>query len=111
VDAFWRFGTIMANVGGMANNGGMPNGGRSLSVYVPERCERMSVYFDYTDFDLGWLHDPVVFTGRNPQPQGDQLLVGPIEAWDREGRLRLTVEGGVCRKFGEVEYAEVEHAL
>ena len=105
VDAFWRFGTIMANTGGM------PNGGHSLSVYVPERCERMSVYFDYTDFDLGWLHDPVVFTGRNPRPQGDQLLVGPIEAWDREGRLRLTVEGGVCRKFGEVEYAEVEHAL
>ncbi|HXT51636.1 MAG TPA: KR domain-containing protein, partial [Thermoanaerobaculia bacterium] len=110
VDAFWRFGTIMVSNGGMPN-GDAPNGGRSLSVYVPERCDRMGVYFDYTDFDLGWLHDPVVFTGRNPQPQGDQLLVGPIEAWDREGRLRLTVEGGVCRKFGEVEYAEVEHAL
>ncbi len=120
VDAFWRFGTIMQSAGGMSSSGGMANGGgngavgnggRSLSVYVPERCARMGVYFDYTDFDLGWLHDPVVFTGRNPQTRGDQLLVGPIEAWDREGRLRLTVEGGVCRKFGEVEYAEVEHAL
>ncbi|HYX25522.1 MAG TPA: SDR family NAD(P)-dependent oxidoreductase, partial [Thermoanaerobaculia bacterium] len=86
VDAFWRFGTIMAT------------GERSLSVYVPERCDRMGVYFDYTDFGLDWLHEPLVFTGANPRPQGDQLLVGPIEARDREGRLRLTVEGGVCRK-------------
>jgi len=93
VDAFWRFGTIMAT------------GERSLSVYVPERCERMGVYFDYTDFALDWLHEPLVFTGANPQPQGDQLLVGPIEARDREGRLRLTVEGGVCRKFGEIHDA------
>ena len=93
VDAFWRFGTIMAT------------GERSLSVYVPERCERMGVYFDYTDFALDWLHEPLVFTGANPQPQGDQLLVGPIEARDREGRVRLTVEGGVCRKFGEIHDA------
>jgi acyl transferase domain-containing protein/NAD(P)-dependent dehydrogenase (short-subunit alcohol dehydrogenase family) len=93
VDAFWRFGTIM------------PNGGRSLAVYVPERCDRMRVFFDYTDFDLGWLHEPVLFTGANPRPCGDQLEVGPIEAWDHQGRLRLTVEGGVCRKFGEVHDA------
>lgn len=93
VDAFWRFGTIMAT------------GERSLSVYVPERCDRMSVYFDYTDFNLDWLHEPAVFTGANPRVQGDQLLVGPIEARDREGRLRLTVEGGVCRKFGEIHDA------
>ena len=93
VDAFWRFGTIMAT------------GERSLSVYVPERCDRMGVYFDYTDFTLDWLHEPVVFTGSNPRPQGDQLLVGPIEARDHEGRVRLTVEGGVCRKFGELHHA------
>ncbi|HEV2845178.1 MAG TPA: SDR family NAD(P)-dependent oxidoreductase, partial [Thermoanaerobaculia bacterium] len=43
VDAFWRFGTVMAT------------GERALSVYVPERCDRMGVYFDYTDFGLGWL--------------------------------------------------------
>lgn len=93
VDAFWRFGTVMAT------------GARALSVYVPERCDRMGVYFDYTDFGLDWLCGPLVFTGANPRPQGDQLLVGPIEARDREGRLRLTVEGGVCRKFGEIENA------
>ncbi len=93
VDAFWRFGTIMAT------------GDRSLSVYVPERCDRMGVYFDYTDFSLDWLHEPLVFTGANPRPQGDQLLVGPIEARDRDGRLRLTVEGGVCRRFGEIQNA------
>ena len=72
VDAFWRFGTIMAT------------GDHALSVYVPERCDRMGVYFDYTDFALDWLHDPLVFTGSNPRPEGDQLLVGPIEARDRE---------------------------
>jgi acyl transferase domain-containing protein len=93
VDAFWRFGTVMAT------------GEHTLAVYVPERCDRMRVYFDYTDFDLGWLHEPAVFTGVNPRPRGDQLLVGPIEARDREGRLRLTVEGGVCRKFGEIHHA------
>jgi acyl transferase domain-containing protein/NAD(P)-dependent dehydrogenase (short-subunit alcohol dehydrogenase family) len=93
VDAFWRFGTIMAT------------GERALSVYVPERCEKMGVYFDYTDFSLDWLNEPLVFTGANPRPQGDQLLVGPIEVRDREGRLRLTVEGGVCRKFGEIQDA------
>jgi acyl transferase domain-containing protein/NAD(P)-dependent dehydrogenase (short-subunit alcohol dehydrogenase family) len=93
VDAFWRFGTIMAT------------GEHTLSVYVPEVCARMGVYFDYTDFSLAWLHEPVVFTGTNPRTQGDQLLVGPIEARDREGNLRLTVEGGVCRKFGEIPNA------
>ena len=93
VDAFWRFGTIMAT------------GDHALSVYVPERCDRMGVYFDYTDFSLDWLHDPLVFSGANPRAEGDQLLVGPIEARDRDGRLRLTVEGGVCRKFGEIQNA------
>jgi acyl transferase domain-containing protein len=93
VDAFWRFGTVMAT------------GERTLSVYVPERCDRMGVYFDYNDADLSWLKEPVVFTGANPRPEGDQLLVGPIEARDREGRVRLTVEGGVCRKFGEIHDA------
>jgi hypothetical protein len=90
VDAFWRFGTVMAT------------GEHTLAVYVPERCDRMGVYFDYTDFDLGWLFEPAIFTGANPRPEGDRLLVGPIEVRDREGRLRLTVEGGVCRKFGEL---------
>jgi 3-oxoacyl-(acyl-carrier-protein) synthase/malonyl CoA-acyl carrier protein transacylase len=93
VDAFWRFGTVMVT------------GARALSVYVPERCDRMSVYFDYTDFESGFLHEPLLFTGENPRPQGDQLFVGPIEAWDRHGRLRLTVEGGVCRRFGEIRDA------
>jgi acyl transferase domain-containing protein len=93
VDAFWRFGTVMAT------------GEHTLAVYVPERCDRMGVYFDYTDFDLGWLLEPAVFTGANPRPEGDRLLVGPIEVRDMEGRLRLTVEGGVCRKFGEIHDA------
>jgi hypothetical protein len=93
VDAFWRFGTIVETAD------------RSLAVYVPERCERMGVYFDYTDFTQDWLNEPVVFTGANPRPEGDRLLVGPIEARDRQGRLRLTVDGGVCHKLGEIRDA------
>jgi hypothetical protein len=93
VDAFWRFGTIVAT------------DDRSLSVYVPERCDRMGVYFDYTDFSLDWLNEPVVFSGANPRTRGNQLLVGPIEARDRDGRLRLTVDGGVCHKLGEIRDA------
>jgi len=83
----------------------MATGERSLAVYVPESCERMRVFFDYTDFALDWLRRPVVFSGANPRPEGERLLVGPIEARDQEGHLRLRVEGGVCRKFGEIHDA------
>jgi hypothetical protein len=93
VDAFWRFGTVRANeLGG-------------LSVYVPERCDAMKVFFDYTDFDAEMLRGSMTFQGANPRPEGDLLHVGPIEALDSQGRLLLRVEGGLCRKFGEVEVA------
>jgi hypothetical protein len=99
VDAFWRFGAVVAS------------GDGALPVYLPERCDRLGVFFDYSDVDLGWLHDPLVFTGSNPRASGDELLVGPIEAWDRDGRLRLVLEGARCRKLGEVAVDEVRHAV
>jgi acyl transferase domain-containing protein/NAD(P)-dependent dehydrogenase (short-subunit alcohol dehydrogenase family) len=91
VDAFWRFGTVQAN-----SKGG-------LSVYVPERCDTMKVFFDYTDFDAPILRAAATFHGANPRAEGDVLHVGPIDAFDSTGRLILCVEGGVCRKFGDVE--------
>ena len=91
VDAFWRFGTVRAN-----GNGG-------LSVYVPERCDSMKVFFDYADFDAPQLRSAVTFHGANPRADGDVLHVGPIDAFDSTGRMLLRVEGGVCRKFGDIE--------
>ncbi|HEY6328433.1 MAG TPA: SDR family NAD(P)-dependent oxidoreductase, partial [Blastocatellia bacterium] len=91
VDAFWRFGTVRANESG------------GLSVYVPERCDAMKVFFDYTEFGAPLLRDSVTFHGANPRPEDDVLHVGPINAFDSNGRLILRVEGGQCRKFGEVE--------
>ncbi len=89
VDALWRFGTVQQNP----------------TVYVPERCRRMGVYFDFCDFAFSRLREPVVFLGANPEADGDQLRVGPIEARSEDGRLFLTVEGGICRRFGEVQHA------
>lgn len=91
VDAFWRFGTVRSNESG------------TLSVYVPEKCEAMKVFFDYGDFDSAMLRKPITFHGANPRPDGESLHVGPIDAYDAGGRLLLRVEGGLCRKFGEIE--------
>ncbi|MDX1546003.1 MAG: SDR family NAD(P)-dependent oxidoreductase [Rhodothermales bacterium] len=93
VDAFWRFGTVQ------------PQPDRSLSVYVPEKCRVMEVFFDYADFGQALLREAVVFSGVNPREDGAQLHVGPIEAADASGRLLLRVEGGLCRKFGDVPHA------
>jgi polyketide synthase-like dehydratase family protein len=91
VDAFWRFGTVRANEHG------------ALSVYVPERCDSMKVFFDYADFDAEPLRCAVTFHGTNPRAECDVLHVGPIDAFDATGRMLLRVEGGVCRKFGDIE--------
>lgn len=91
VDAFWRFGTVRTGESG------------GLSVYVPERCDAMKVFFDYADFGANLLRNPVTFHGANPRAEGDVLHVGPIDALDSNGRVFLRVEGGICRKFGEIE--------
>jgi 3-oxoacyl-(acyl-carrier-protein) synthase/NAD(P)-dependent dehydrogenase (short-subunit alcohol dehydrogenase family) len=91
VDAFWRFGTVRTN-----ESGGYP-------VYVPERCDAMKVFFDYADFGAERLRDSVTFHGANPIPEGDVLHVGPLEAVDSKGRMLLRLEGGLCRKFGQIE--------
>jgi len=93
VDAFWRFGTVHE----IADH--------TLGVYVPERCGVMRVYFDYMAFDAPALTDAMTFRGFNPRAEGDVLHVGPIEVSDREGKVMLVVEQGLCRKLGEVQRA------
>jgi len=92
VDAFWRFGTVR-----VCESGG-------LGVYVPERCDVMRVYFDYDQHGPDALRGPITFSGANPRAEGDVLHVGPITAFNADGHALLRVEGGLCRKFGEVEW-------
>lgn len=90
VDAFWRFGTFN------------PINKNTLGVYVPEQCDVMKVFFDYADFQTPTLLKELTFYGEKPRPDGDLLNVGPIYAVDGKGKVKLVVESGVCRKFGEV---------
>lgn len=91
VDAFWRFGTVRQCAGDR------------LGVYVPERCDVMKVYFDWTSYTDAALVRPITLAGANPRPDGEVLHVGPITAFDEAGRPLLRVEGGLCRKFGELD--------
>ena len=91
VDAFWRFGTVRVCESG------------NLGVFVPERCDVMKVFFDYDLDALESLRGPITFAGANPRPEGDLLHVGPITAFNAAGQALLRVEGGLCRKFGEIE--------
>lgn len=93
VDAFWRFGTVEVK----------PN--RTLSVFVPRKCDIMKVYFDYTDFGHAALMASFSFSGTNPRVEGDLLHVGPIEVRDQSGAVQLVVEGGLCQRFGDIENA------
>ena len=63
----------------------------------------MKVFFDYAEFDAEMLRRTVTFRGANPRAEGDVLHVGPIDAFDSNGRMLLRVEGGLCRVFGEIE--------
>ncbi|MFY9622140.1 MAG: SDR family NAD(P)-dependent oxidoreductase [Pyrinomonadaceae bacterium] len=74
----------------------------SLTVFVPEACEVMKVYFDFADFDISKLAGRVTFFGVNPRPDGELLHMGPVAAIDANGNALLFVERGVCRRFGEV---------
>jgi NAD(P)-dependent dehydrogenase (short-subunit alcohol dehydrogenase family) len=93
MDSLWRFGAIE-----MASDGSLP-------VYVPETCDVMRVHFDFLNADPQQLTDLLRFTGANPRPDGDKLHIGPVTASDVSGNPLLTVEGGVCRRVGEVRPA------
>jgi hypothetical protein len=101
MDSLWRFGVIQA----ARNN--------SMTVFVPEACEVMKVYFDFAAFDVSKLDGTVTFRGTNPRPDGERLHMGPVAAIDNNGNTLLMVERGVCRRFGEVKngYAAYSHAV
>jgi NAD(P)-dependent dehydrogenase (short-subunit alcohol dehydrogenase family) len=93
MDSLWRFGVIQAPRDNV------------LTVFVPEACEVMRVYFDFAEFDVSQLIGPVTFSGTNPRPDGERLHMGPVVAIDENGNTLVMVERGVCRRFGEVRNA------
>jgi hypothetical protein len=90
LDSLWRFGAI-----DMTRDGSLP-------IHVPEQCEMMRMYFDFSHVDTNLLMSRLTFSGVNPRDDGEKLRIGPVAAYDGDGRMLLCVEGGVCRRLGEV---------
>jgi acyl transferase domain-containing protein/NAD(P)-dependent dehydrogenase (short-subunit alcohol dehydrogenase family) len=90
MDALWRFGAIE-----MVPDGSMP-------IHVPENCEVMRVYFDFARVNPRQMMGVLTLSGANPREDGEKLQIGPVVACDVGGNMLLSVEGGICRKLGEV---------
>ena len=91
MDSLWRFGAIDLH----ADN--------TLPVYVPEACRVMNVYFDLGNPGvMSTLSAELSMRGSNPTADQDRLTIGPVEVRDSEGSVLLSVDGGVCRRLGEV---------
>jgi len=91
MDSLWRFGAIDLH----------PD--NTLPVYVPEACKVMNVYFDLSNPGAAsTLSDELSMSGSNPTADQDRLTIGPVEVRDNGGSVLLTVDGGVCRRLGEV---------
>jgi hypothetical protein len=91
MDSLWRFGAIDRD----SQN--------TLPVYVPEACKVMNVYYDLSDPGHGSaLSRDLSMMGSNPTADHDKLVIGPVEVRDHAGSVLLTVEGGICRRLGEV---------
>jgi len=91
MDSLWRFGAIDLH----ADN--------TLPVYVPEACRVMNVYFDLGNPGvMSTLSSELSMRGSNPTADQDRLTIGPVEVRDSEGSVLLSVDGGVCRRLGEV---------
>jgi hypothetical protein len=88
MDSLWRFGVIH------------PVPDKSSSVFVPEECRVMKVFFDFSDFDLSTFPDTLTFSGANPRLNGDRLTIGPVVAADAAGNVLLLVEDGICLRYG-----------
>jgi acyl transferase domain-containing protein/NAD(P)-dependent dehydrogenase (short-subunit alcohol dehydrogenase family) len=92
MDSLWRFGAIDLH----------PD--NTLPVYVPEACKVMKVYFDLGNpGGASTLSDELSMTGSNPTADQDRLTIGPVEVRDPVGSVLLTVDGGICRRLGEVQ--------
>jgi NAD(P)-dependent dehydrogenase (short-subunit alcohol dehydrogenase family) len=91
MDSLWRFGAIE-----MTRDGSLP-------IHVPELCDMMKMYFDFSRVSAHRLTGALTLSGANPRDDGDKLYIGPVAAYDGEGKMLLSVEGGVCRRLGEVK--------
>jgi hypothetical protein len=90
MDSLWRFGAIE-----MTRDGSLP-------IHVPELCDMMRMYFDFSRVSASRLTGTLTLSGANPRHDGDKLYIGPVAAYDSEGKMLLSVEDGVCRRLGEV---------
>jgi acyl transferase domain-containing protein len=90
MDSLWRFGAIEVGRDG------------SLPIHVPEKCDLMKMYFDFPNVSARRLMGTLTLSGANPRAIGDMLHIGPVAAYDSDGNLLLSVEGGLCRQLGEV---------
>ena len=91
MDSLWRFGAIDMD----ADN--------TLPVYVPEACKVMKIYYDLTSpGEASALSRALSMAGANPTAEEDRLTIGPVEVRDSAGSVLLTVDGGICRRLGEV---------
>lgn len=91
MDSLWRFGAIDRDTD------------EAMPVYVPEACKVMRVYYDLSNPDMTVLSSRLTLTGSNPHTEEeDRLIIGPVEARSAAGATLLMVDGGLCRKLGEV---------
>jgi hypothetical protein len=89
MDSLWRFGVIH------------PVPDKATTVFVPEECRVMKVFFDFSEFDISTLPGTLTFGGANPRLDGDRLTIGPVFAADAAGNTLLLVEDGVCLRYGK----------
>jgi hypothetical protein len=75
---------------------------QSFPIHVPEACRTIKIYYDFTNPDEKTFTGDIRFAGSNPHLEEDRLTIGPVEAKDPSGRTLAMVEGGLCRKIGEV---------
>ena len=92
MDSLWRFGTI-----DIADQ-------QRPARLRPEACKVMKIYYDLSNpVAIPRRLDELSMTGTNrPNWTRNRLTIGPVEARDADGSVLLMVEGGVCRRLGEV---------
>lgn len=96
MDSLWRFATIDIE-------------GRDVfPVYIPLAGNVMRIYYDLSNPDnTPTLLGRLSMAGFNPKHDQDYLTIGPVEVRDPNSSILLTVEGGMCRKIGEVRNGHV----
>jgi NAD(P)-dependent dehydrogenase (short-subunit alcohol dehydrogenase family) len=76
-------------------------GQEPFPIYVPEACQSIKIFYDFSNPPEKTLTSSLTFAGSNPRLQEGRMTIGPVEAKDPAGRTLVTVNGGLCRKMGE----------